>query len=76
MFCNIHAKVYTAQLFHTSVCRILQVLRIPYVYSTDAYDFGSFSRCRDVFGHEFRLFDIATDYAGVGSEVDESADLR
>lgn len=70
-----HTEIQAPQLFHTSVCSILQTLGIPHINSPDAQNLCSWACCGDVYGHRLCFLDIATDDAGISAEVDEGADL-
>lgn len=50
-------------------------LDVANVNRADSQDFATRSGGRDVLCHAFRLFDVASNYACVGSEMDQSPNL-
>lgn len=54
----------------------MQGVELPHVDSPNANHFGTWSRRGDILGHPLSFLDISPNYARVGAEVDESADLR
>ena len=72
---NVHHVVNSSQLIHTPLHRFLKALVLPHVDVAQSKDFGAFACGGDVCGHRLGFGDIAADDAGVGAEVDESADL-
>jgi hypothetical protein len=72
---DVHEEINGPKLFDTRIDGLLQTLWTADVDGANAEDFRTRARGHDVFGHAFRLFHVAADYAGICAQVDHGADL-
>lgn len=72
---DIHHIVNGTELLDTALDGIVQVLELSHINGTDANNLGPWACRGDILSHALCLLYIATDDAGVGSKVNQRANL-
>lgn len=71
----VHDKINTAKLLDTALSRIFQTVEFPNIHSADADDLGTRSNRGNLLCSTLSLLYITTNDTGIGTEVNQRADL-
>jgi hypothetical protein len=71
----IHNKINASKLPNTTICRVLQVIETSYINGANSNDPRTRSNGCDIFGGLLGLFNISSNNACIGAQVDKSPDL-